>query len=82
MDAGQLAAQVLGDAPLVGGVEIGEEQADGDRLGAGLAQRRAPAAPAPRRPSGSITPSGPIRSAASKRSSGSTSGAGFGAQRR
>ena len=82
VDAGQLAPQVLGDAPLVGGVEVGEEQADRDRLGAGLAHQLAPGAAAPPAPSGSTTPSGPIRSAASKRSSGSTSGAGFGAQSR
>ena len=40
MDAGELASQVLGEAPLVAGVEVGEEEADRDRLGAGLADRR------------------------------------------
>ena len=40
VDAGQLAPQVLGEPALVRGVEVGEEQADGDRLGAALADRR------------------------------------------
>ena len=37
MDAGQLAAQALGQRPLVPGVEVGEEQADRDRLAAARA---------------------------------------------
>ena len=40
MDPGQALAQVLGDAPLVARVEVGEEQADGDRLGAARLDRR------------------------------------------
>ena len=39
MDAGQLGAQPLGDRPLVRGLEVGEEQADRDRLGAGSRDR-------------------------------------------
>src|SRR5260221_638468 len=39
VDTGQARAQVLGEAPLVGGVEVGEEEADRDRLGAPLAQQ-------------------------------------------
>ena len=81
MDVGQLTAQVLDEPPLVRRVEVGEEQADRDRLGARGAKRLCQAA--------GLTviewledPSGPIRSAASKRSSASTSGVGFGAQRR
>ncbi len=49
VQAGQLAAQVLGDALLVAGVEVGEEQADRDRLGAAVAQRARPGGPAPPR---------------------------------
>ena len=44
VDAGQLGAQALGDRALVRGVEVGEQQADRDRLGAGLARPRRPAA--------------------------------------
>ena len=62
VEVGQALAQVRGDAALVGGVEVGEEQADRDRLGAAAS----PAARASRSgspsASGSTTPSGPIRS--------------------
>ena len=37
MHVGQLTPQELGDPPLVGRVQVGEEQADGDRLGAARA---------------------------------------------
>ena len=39
VDARQLGAEVLGDRALVGGLEVGEQQADRDRLGARLADR-------------------------------------------
>ena len=39
VDAGQFAAQALGDRPLVRRVEIGEEQADRDRFGAARADQ-------------------------------------------
>ena len=39
VDAGKLAPQMLGEPALMRGVEVGEEQADGDRLGAALADR-------------------------------------------
>ncbi len=39
VDAGQLAAQPGGDALLVRGIEVGEEQADRDRLGSAGAQQ-------------------------------------------
>ena len=78
VDAGQLAPQVLGERPLVGRVEVGEEQADRDRLGAALADQRGEARRLASGRAARSTPSGPIRSAASKRSSRSTSGAGFG----
>ena len=52
------------------GVEVGEEQADRDRLGAALARPRRRAAPARPRRAARPRPSGPTRSAASKRSSG------------
>ena len=39
VDPGELAAQVLGQTALVRGVEVGEEQADRDRLRAGAADR-------------------------------------------
>ena len=82
VDAGKLAAQVLGEAPLVASGR-GRRRAGRSRP---TRRRAARIASASRRgsssPSGSTTPSGPIRSAASKRSSGSTSGGGFGAQSR
>ena len=40
VDPGKLPPQVLGERSLVGWVTVGEEQADRDRLGAALAQRR------------------------------------------
>ena len=40
VDAGQALAQVGGDPLLVGRVEIGEEQADGDRFGSARLDRR------------------------------------------
>ncbi len=39
MDTGKLLAEVLGQPALVARVEVGEEQADRDRLGAALAQQ-------------------------------------------
>ncbi len=81
MDSGQLPPQVLGDLALVGRLEVGEEEADGDRLGPCLADQLGQA----RRlvvGKGVITPSGPTRSEASNRISGSTSGGGFGVQSR
>ena len=52
------------------GVEVGEEQADRDRLGAAVARAARRAARARPRRAARPRPSGPIRSAASKRSSG------------
>ena len=68
VDVGQPLPQVLGEAPLVGRVEVGEEQADRHRLGAARRGRRGEPL---RLAVGERleTPSGPIRSAASKRSS-------------
>ena len=51
MDVGQRGAQALGDRPLVGRVEIGEQQADRDRLGSELARPRRRSARARRRSS-------------------------------
>ena len=62
VDAGQLGAQALGDRALVGGLEVGEQQADRDRLGARARGPRRPARRARPRSSSAITPCGPTRS--------------------
>ena len=59
VDVGQLGAQALGDRALVRGLEVGEQQADGDRLGAESARARRRSARARRRSSASITPPRP-----------------------
>ena len=80
---GQLGAEALGDRALVAGLEVGEQQADRDGLGArvprGLATRRSSRLSAR---AASTTPSGPTRSGAAIRSSSGTSGAAFGAHSR
>ena len=74
----ELGAQVLGDAPLVGAVDVGVEQADADRLDVGGARsRRCSAARSASVGSAiSTTPSAAVRSAISNVRSRGIGGAG------
>ncbi len=79
--AGQRGLQRGADGLLVRGVQVAEEEADGDRLGAGRARppRRRPRGSS--RSSGCSTPCGPQRSRTVKRRSRGTSGSGRRAER-
>ena len=81
MELGELRSQALGERPLVVRLEVGEEQADSDRLRVRTADR-SDEAPDLGFAEGLDTPPVPTRSRAPNRSRSGTSGAGFGAHRR
>ena len=81
MHVGQLRAQPLGDRLLVAPVEVGEQQAYGDRLGTRVADRADDPVRLALGQRVDLAPR-PIRPRAPMRRSRGTSATGFGAHRR